>query len=73
MVVAIEAAKVTAGMGHRQHFRAGQDVGQRVLLDRVDVEDARAIIPVCYELPALVLSDAAKAGLALGQDLPARA
>ena len=72
-VLAELAGEIAAGGAERQHRRAGQEVVQRLLLDRIDAEPGRAAVGGEHQLLAPARAHEAQAALAVVQAAVARA
>src|SRR5207237_1844740 len=72
-VLAEAAGEVAAGRSERQHGCARQKVVQRLLLDRIDAESARASVAREHDLVALARADEAQPALALAELARSRA
>src|ERR671932_207696 len=70
---AIASGDAAAGGAEREHRAAGKEVVERLLLDRVDAEAARAAVRRQHDLVALAHADEAQAALALPELARARA
>src|SRR5690606_24022106 len=66
-VLAEPARQVAAGGPERQHRRARQEVVERLLLDRVHAESARAAVGGEHDLVVHAAADKAQTALALPQ------
>src|SRR5205823_6249992 len=67
------AREIAAGGAEREHGASGQEVVQRLLLDRVDAEAARAPVRGEHDLAAVAHPDEAEAALPLAKLARARA
>src|ERR1019366_4647754 len=63
-ILAKKTAHVAARRAERKHSRAGQEVVQWLFLDRIDLQRCRRSISKTVELPSMIGTDEAEAGLA---------
>jgi len=64
-VLAELAGEIAAGRAERQHGRAGQEVIERLFLDRIDAEPARAAVGEQPDLAAFGPANKAQAALSV--------
>ena len=72
-VLAEQAFEVAAVGADGERLRAGAEMAERLLFDRVDLERAGVAVGHGIDLSALIKANAAESGVSLGDEAVARA